>query len=536
VIWLLQDFDLLSVLLRALTLSFEALTVGGVFFALLIATPGNAEPAARAAGRRFAGWAALALAIAQMLATAESAAMLMGESGLRLRDVVSADFFFADVTIIVAALALFVLACRHAAVSRYVHLPLALLIVAGSVALSHAAAQLDHRFLLVVLTAAHHLASAAWIGAMPFLLATMRRSDDARRLHVLVRRFSAMAMVSVAVLVLAGIGMACFYVGSWSGLYGTSYGLLMLAKVYVLALILTLGGSNYLLLKRTRHEEEPFLMRLRRFSEAEIGLGFTAILIGASLTSQPPAADMKQDTLTTYEIVQRIKWEQPTLTTPAFAQLHKPGPLKAKLESDSFTGGSPNDAMDQAWSEYNHHWAGIIVLAAGVFALLSRIRGTGWARHWPLLFIGLAVFIVLRADPETWPLGPRSFWGSFAEAEVLEHRVFAALITAFAVFEWAVETGRLQSRRAALVFPALCALGGAFLLTHSHALGDPKDETLVAMSHAPIALLGATAGWSRWVQLRLPAGDDAKIRRMLGWIWPLCLVLVGCILLNYRES
>jgi putative copper resistance protein D len=192
--------------------------------------------------------------------------------------------------------------------------------------------------------------------------------------------------------------------------------------------------------------------------------------------------------------------------------------------------------MDQAWSEYNHHWAGIIVLAAGVFALLSRIRGTGWARHWPLLFIGLAVFIVLRADPETWPLGPRSFWGSFAEAEVLEHRVFAALITAFAVFEWAVETGRLQSRRAALVFPALCALGGAFLLTHSHALGDPKDETLVAMSHAPIALLGATAGWSRWVQLRLPAGDDAKIRRMLGWIWPLCLVLVGCILLNYRES
>jgi putative copper resistance protein D len=536
VIWLLQDFDLLSVLLRALTLSLEALTLGGVIFLLMIATPRSAEASAREAARRFGGWAALGLAVAQMLATAESAAMLMGESGVSFHDVASADFFFADVAIIVAALLLFFLSRRRAGNPGFVNPLLALVILTGSVALSHAASRLDHRLLLLVLTAAHHLGSAAWIGAMPFLLVAMRRSADAARLHALVRRFSTMAMASVAVLILAGVGMACFYVGSWSGLYGTSYGLLVLAKVYVLMLILALGGSNYFLLRQTRHEAQPLLMRLRRFSEAEIGLGFTAILIGASLTSQSPAADMAQDTLTTHEIVQRLAWKQPSLTTPTFAQLDKRIPLQAKLESDSFTGGSPNDAMDRAWSEYNHHWAGIIVLAAGALAFCARFRGLRWARNWPLLFIGLAVFIVLRADPEAWPLGPRSFWGSFAEAEVLEHRVFAVLITAFAVFEWAVETGRVQSRRAPLVFPALCAIGGAFLLTHSHALGDLKGETLVEMSHGPIALLGATAGWSRWLQLRLPGDEDAKIRGFLGWIWPLCLVLVGFILLNYREA
>jgi putative copper resistance protein D len=540
VIWLIQDFDLLSVLLRALTLSFEALTVGGVLFLLFVATPPAAEAEARKAAGRFCGWTALGLAFAQTLSAAESAVMLMGGSAMPFHDVATADFFDADLAIIVAAVFLFFLMRARFDAARYVATLPAFIVLAGSVALSHAASRLDHRAVLVLLTAAHHLGTAAWIGAMPCLLVAMRRSGDGEGLHGLVRRFSNMAVVSVSVLVLAGIGMAFYYVGSWGGLYGTSYGLMVLAKVYLLLLILSLGGSNLFLLKRTRHEAKPLLMRLRRFSEAEIGLGFTAILVGASLTSQPAAVDMQRDTLTGHEIVQRMAWKMPSLTTPSFAQLSKRTALKDQLEDASFSGGSPNDAMDQAWSEYNHHWAGIIVLAAGVFACCTNFgRGSGaarWFRNWPLLFAALAVFIVLRADPDAWPLGPRSFWRSFAEAEVLEHRIFAVLITAFAVFEWAVETGRLHSKRAALVFPALCALGGAFLMTHSHGLGELKEETLVEMSHSSIALLGVTAGWSRWVQLRLPKGEDSRITAVLNWIWPICLVLVGVVLLDYRES
>ena len=53
------------------------------------------------------------------------------------------------------------------------------------------------------------------------------------------------------------------------------------------------------------------------------------------------------------------------------------------------------------------------------------------------------------------------------------------------------------------------------------------------MSHAPIALLGATAGWSRWLELRLP---DQKESRFASYVWPVCLMLVGLVLLNYRES
>src|SRR5205085_716892 len=78
----------------------------------------------------------------------------------------------------------------------------------------------------------------------------------------------------------------------------------------------------------------------------------------------------------------------------------------------------PNTSDDIAWSEYNHHWAGLIVSAVGLLAVLARSGRAGWARHWPIAFLGLAVFLLLRADPENWPLGPRSFWQSFAVAEV----------------------------------------------------------------------------------------------------------------------
>jgi putative copper resistance protein D len=82
------------------------------------------------------------------------------------------------------------------------------------------------------------------------------------------------------------------------------------------------------------------------------------------------------------------------------------------------------------------------------------------------------------------------------------------------------------------VFPLVCAIGGALLLTHSHALGNVKEELLAELSHVPLAILGVTAGWSRWLELRLPVED----RRVFSWIWPACFVLIGAVLLDYRES
>jgi len=148
-----------------------------------------------------------------------------------------------------------------------------------------------------------------------------------------------------------------------------------------------------------------------------------------------------------------------------------------------------------------------------------------------LILIGLAALILLRADPEGWPLGPDSFWESMQDGEVLQHKTSALLVVLFAIFELRVQLGR-AGRYAAYVFPAVCAVGGALLLTHSHALDNIKEQLLAELSHAPIAIAAVLAGWSRWLQVRLPAGQGGLVSR----IWPACFVVIGAILLNYREA
>jgi putative copper resistance protein D len=536
-IWFVRDFDLLSLLLRAVSFALEALAFGGVFFLLFSARPAGLNLETQTRLRRIAAGFALWLAVMQVVLIATSSAVLMGSSGMGIRDMASAAFVISGTIFAAASLALFLLLRLT---SRLV-LAVCLLLVAlaASVSLSHAASRMDHRPLLLVLTAAHHLGMAAWLGALPFLLIALNLSRDADVARRMAHRFSTMAVIGVAMLVLAGAGLAWFYAGSWQGMYGTSYGLLLSAKIVFTGLMLTLGAGNFLVLRSVESDSAPLLFRLRRFSEAEIGLGFTVILAAASLTAQSPSVDeTPQDTLTGHQVVQRMEWRWPSFHTPAVAQLAPPTPLSVAVREATYTGGSASDANDRAWSEYNHRWAGLIVLAAGLLALVSRLPRQGWARHWPLLFLGLSIFILLRADPECWPLGPRPFWASFTAPDVLEHRLYAVLIAAFAIFEWGVQTGRLHWPRARYVFPVLCAAGGALLLTHTHALGEGNDEVFAELSHTPIAVLGAAAGWGRWLELRLydAAAPVVRHRRIAAWVWPVCLVLIGVLLLNYRES
>ena len=75
-------------------------------------------------------------------------------------------------------------------------------------------------------------------------------------------------LLSVVVLILAGFCMAWFYVGTWNGLYGTSYGLLLLAKIYLLLLMILMGAGNWIVVRRLETDPQPLLARLRRFAEA----------------------------------------------------------------------------------------------------------------------------------------------------------------------------------------------------------------------------------------------------------------------------
>jgi putative copper resistance protein D len=414
-----------------------------------------------------------------------------------------------------------------------------LVILSTAVATSHAAGRVEGRAVLLALGALHMLAIASWIGALPYLVLSLARVQDRHLGQWLCRRFSNLAALSVAFVAGSGLALSGVYIDSAGALYGTAYGAMVSAKAILFALLLILGGLNFLTVRRMATAAEELIRKLQRVVEVEVGIGFTVVLAAASLSSQPPAVDLAADRIALSTIVQRMNPRWPSFDTPPVGSLSPATPLGfdngGPQSPQSFVPGTsyqPNTPNDIAWSEYNHHWAGIIVFVAGILAVAARVPGLGFARNWPLAFLGLAVFLFLRADPENWPLGPRSFWQSFAVAEVLQHRVFVLLIILFAIFEWGVATGRISSPRAALVFPAVCAAGGALLLTHAHPLGNIKEELLSELSHLLLALFAVIAGWSRWLELRV----EGQSRQVLSWIWAVCFVFIGAILLNYRES
>jgi putative copper resistance protein D len=316
------------------------------------------------------------------------------------------------------------------------------------------------------------------------------------------------------------------------------------AKVSMFLALLALGGMNFLLVERLRADPATPVTRLKRFAEIEIGIGFTLFFAAASLTSSPPAIDLTKDRVSFAEIVERNAPVWPRLASPDRADLaipalqsqldaeaaaHATAPLPAFVEGAGYL--PPRNAFDIAWSEYNHHWAGLFVLAIGLLALLNQ-AGIRWARHWPLVFLGLAAFLFVRSDPEVWPLGDIGFFVSLYDVEVVQHRFFVVLVVIFALFEWRVRAGGLDHTRATLVFPLVCAIGGAALLTHQHAIANVKDQLLIELTHTPLALAAIAAGWARWLELRL----DPPANRYAGWVWPVCFLLVGLFLLSYREA
>jgi putative copper resistance protein D len=538
-LWFLRDYPLAAVVLRAATLAFQSIVIGGLVFCSVILRTTSLEGAFRAKARRLIRGASVGLIVTQLVYVSLDSAMLMGTSSLHLADLLTANYVLAGALAVVTAVALLWSLHRAAISSSLNWFWFAVPLLVASVWTSHAASRLDDRAWLIVLTGIHQLATALWIGSLPYIwmfagLGQDPSESQAARVDTL-RRYSKLALSSAVALVLAGIGMAYFYVGSWDAVDGTAYGVVLTAKCILLVGLLVVGAGNFFSIRKFPKSMQPAFLRICHATEAEIGIGFTIILAAASLTSQPPAVDQVQDRLTTQEIVARMSPRWPRLTTPSISAMPPVQPMAQAIRNydpTEDTASSTNNPTEQAWSEYNHHWAGIVVLLAGICALLARSRKFLWARNWPLVFLGLAIFLFFRADPEAWPLGPRGFWQSFYNPEDLEHRLYVLLILSFVAFEWGVQTGRILSRKAALVFPAVCALGGALLLTHSHSLGDVKDELLAQMTHTAIAICAVFAGWARWLQLR----QQGRSGRIAAWIWPVCLILIGMILLDYREA
>lgn len=550
-------FGFLDVVLRLVALFSQALVIGGIAFILLVVLPfydriGSEAPEILRRCRGLLRWGAAFAMLGAAATIVINVALLYGSADVPVIEGLQANFAIAEMVRIVGALGVFIVAGGTTVTGgrRLALTALAVVELGAAVATSHSVARMTAQIPMALADALHQLGASIWIGGIPYFIIALGRTHDGVAWRLVGKRFSQMSMASVAGLFAAGLVLAYVFVGSWQGLYGTSYGVMVIGKIALLGVLLLLGFMNFRLVERLRADPSTPILRMRRFAEVEIGIGLSVFALAASITSSPPSIDQPYDQVPWQVTAERMAPVlHPRLTSPAYDEMAIPA-LQKKLDEEAKAGqvadqhprayvpGTgllvPRVPADIAWSEYNHHWAGIFVIAIGLLALLerTRVRWLAWTRHWPLVFLGLAVFLFIRSDPEDWPLGTIGFWESLKDAEAFQHKVIVFLVVAFGLFEWGVRTGYLKRPWAPLVYPILTAMGGGMLLMHSHNISDVKEQFLIEMTHIPLALLAVISAWSRWLELRL----DPPLNRTFGWVWPITYVLIGLLLLEYREA
>jgi copper transport protein len=140
----------------------------------------------------------------------------------------------------------------------------------------------------------HVAAAATWTGGLAFVvIALLAAGADRWPLAArAVPPFSRLAVVSVAALLVAGTYNAYEEVGAWRGLWETTYGLLLLAKIALVLPVLALGAyNNRYAVPRLRKavasvaEQRRFL----RMAGAELAIVVGIVAVTSVLVTEPPA-------------------------------------------------------------------------------------------------------------------------------------------------------------------------------------------------------------------------------------------------------
>jgi copper transport protein len=150
----------------------------------------------------------------------------------------------------------------------------------------HAAGPSSLRPLNIAAQWAHLLAVGVWIGGLAWLLAGLRRPPAGSARQVVVR-FSKLAGISLAAVVLTGVARTVDELGGWGRLLDSGFGLALDLKLVLFAGLLALGALNrYRLvpLFEAGGRRRP-AVRLRRSVGGELGLA-AGVLAAAALLSQ----------------------------------------------------------------------------------------------------------------------------------------------------------------------------------------------------------------------------------------------------------
>src|SRR5690349_16882584 len=106
-------------------------------------------------------------------------------------------------------------------------------------------------------------------------------------------------------------------------------------------------------------------------------------------------------------------------------------------------------AEGKAYSNFNHHLAGMFVILIG----LSEVRYgftpsvLAWTRLLlPIFMVSVGVFLLIWSDHKGWPLGSFSRTFLSGEWEIIQHKWFGIMAVTIGGIEWLRRTGHLAGR------------------------------------------------------------------------------------------
>ena len=221
----------------------------------------------------------------------------------------------------------------------------------------------------------------------------------------------------------------------------------------------------------------------------------------------------------------------PTVSADGHNDHHSSAPLDPKQQAKILA--------DKQESEMNHHIAGFLVVLAGIFIWMQprlEVRWP-WVKYaWPACFLIAGLFVLAWSDTELWPWGPKSWLTQLrTDREVLQHKTFAILLLGLGFIDWRRAQGKLKAAWSGWAFPVVAIVGSIILIFHEHAggtVGEHHTETmaLIQSEHTSYMVCGLGIGISKGLgQLKSSAG------RFFDGLWPLLMVVVGAMLMFYRE-
>lgn len=191
-----------------------------------------------------------------------------------------------------------------------------------------------------------------------------------------------------------------------------------------------------------------------------------------------------------------------------------------------------------AYSDRNHHIAGILVLLIGLTELREALAITrlAWSRFLlPAAMLSAGSLLMIWSDHDAWPIGSLNLAETFSgtDHEILQHKIYGILSLAVGLIELLRRAGRLHHAFWSIPLPAFAVIGGFMLFMHSH--GIHPSAQAIALNHAVMGTLAIAAGFCKLISARaaLPSNPAHPSRWKL--VWAGFILLIGLQLLFYSE-